>query len=1219
MHAFPPKHLLVRAPNASALAAQVEARLRGEAPRKDVGDACLCIVARTQDEARALLSEAASALGRGEVPDRVGMRATLAPLGGDTLVGMFPGQGSQARCMLASLAGAFVPFAAARRELDRVFANVEGRSIEHWIAEGSDGELMRTDVAQPALGLTSYALARSLAELGVRPARLLGHSYGELVALSVAGAFSAPTLAHVSALRGTLMADAGKHAPGGMVAVRASYQVAEKLVQGHQGLWVANHNAPEQTVVAGTSEALRELEERARHERVATVRLRTGCAFHTPLMAEAARAFASGLRDADICAPTGARVWSNESAAPYASSREAVCAGLSRQIVSEVRFLASIEAIHADGGRIFVEIGPGKVLRDLVSRTLGTRPHLALTFDPGQADAALHLSDVLAQLSIHGVAVDVPHLTLDSPAPPSTTSTAAEAPNGSVHEAFFAANRSAVEAFFAQQRALLERLAAPASDALVQSIMNTNRAVLGDFFSAQQRALDSVGAGSSARATRAPSLASTDGVSAQDSKDSEGARIMEWLRRAIADLTGFALDAVKPSSELENELGLDSITIVEIYTRLTEAFPRFVGLGAEVRKAKTLEDAVSRLVRAVAPPRLEHTASSLPASEEREKGPVVEAESSTAPGKGLAECLLDLIAGATGLDPEHIDLDADFAGTLELDVFTRRELVRRLVEQFPELRVGGLELVFAATPRELLTLCERIAGEHTSDTVQRYVHKRVEYVGEARRALPGRVVVAGVPSRTRALVVSELSHPATQVDVLDIVDRKVSLRGRTLSADDATRLAELAPLLHADVLVVVSPEQELTPPALSDLCAALFSLLKALDQSGAPARLVLVGTDTVAHGAVTGLARALAHEWKATCVRAARIEAALEPEHVERALNALLSGPTELDLYVEATRTARAEIALVPATKHASDPLACGAHVLLTGGGDGITARVAELLAERVGARISAIGRTPMPETMPYPDAHGEAELRAVLRSEVAKTLGRAEGKVVSNELSERFARVMRQRALLATRAKIESLGGSFCYQAADVRDPAALTRAIEALKAAHGPVHGLVHGAGIIEDARLAHKSTQSFLRVLETKLTSALHLEQLLASEPLSFAFLFSSLTAYTGNVGQTDYVAANEALDTLARRWGARAAYPVRALAWSVWHESGLAPGWAKALIAQKRLTGISDAQGRELFFRELSASARGPSSVLLAPPSAIRFVASGGMEQEAEAHA
>ena len=97
------KHLTFRARDAHGLLACVDAFLRGESVHEQVGPAALCIVARDREHALTLLEEAAASLRRGEAPNRVAVRATLNAFGRDALVGMFPGQGSQARGMLAFL------------------------------------------------------------------------------------------------------------------------------------------------------------------------------------------------------------------------------------------------------------------------------------------------------------------------------------------------------------------------------------------------------------------------------------------------------------------------------------------------------------------------------------------------------------------------------------------------------------------------------------------------------------------------------------------------------------------------------------------------------------------------------------------------------------------------------------------------------------------------------------------------------------------------------------------------------------------------------------------------------------------------------------------------------------------------------------------------------------------------------------------------------------
>ena len=123
------------------------------------------------------------------------------------------------------------------------------------------------------------------------------------------------------------------------------------------------------------------------------------------------------------------------------------------------------------------------------------------------------------------------------------------------------------------------------------------------------------------------------------------------------------------------------------------------------------------------------------------------------------------------------------------------------------------------------------------------------------------------------------------------------------------------------------------------------------------------------------------------------------------------------------------------------------------------------------------------------------------------------------------------------------------------MRDPAALARVLDGWRARHGEVAGLIHGAGLIKDKLIRHKSVESFDRVLETKLDGALNLIRLVRGDSLKFTALFSSIAGRFGNVGQSDYAAANEILNKLAhwldRRWPGR----VVSLIWGPWSGVGM----------------------------------------------------------------
>src|SRR5207244_2794245 len=109
---------------------------------------------------------------------------------------------------------------------------------------------------------------------------------------------------------------------------------------------------------------------------------------------------------------------------------------------------------------------------------------------------------------------------------------------------------------------------------------------------------------------------------------------------------------------------------------------------------------------------------------------------------------------------------------------------------------------------------------------------------------------------------------------------------------------------------------------------------------------------------------------------------------------------------------------------------------------------------------------------------------------------------------------------------------------------------------AEHGRIDGVIHAAGLLGDSLLVGKTAESFDRTFDTKLKPALVLARTLRPESLRFLAFFSSVAARFGNVGQTDYAAANEALNKLAcrldREWPAR----IFAVGWGPWDEVGMA---------------------------------------------------------------
>ena len=264
-------------------------------------------------------------------------------------------------------------------------------------------------MAQPAVGAADLGLLHLLWALEVRPAMVAGHSYGEYVALCAADCLTEPDLYAVSEARGRFIAEAAARSAGTMVAVTASVEVVEQALSGLDGVWIANVNAPRQTVVSGSTDGMaRAL--KALTERDITARtLPVACAFHSPLVAPARERLGAVLGDLELRTPR-IPVYSNASAAPYPTTpgRRPRC--LPTTSPSAVRFAEQVEAMYEAGARIFVEVGPRNVLTGLVGQILGGRPHLAVACDAPGRPGLLQLQLALGQLYAHGVQLNLDRL-----------------------------------------------------------------------------------------------------------------------------------------------------------------------------------------------------------------------------------------------------------------------------------------------------------------------------------------------------------------------------------------------------------------------------------------------------------------------------------------------------------------------------------------------------------------------------------------------------------------------------------------------------------------------------------------------------------------------------------------------------------------------------------------------------------------------------------------
>ncbi|MGX1778307.1 alpha/beta fold hydrolase [Nocardia brasiliensis] len=321
----------------------------------------------------AVCADAAGARAALEGVGRASFRTGVAASGKPVPVALlFPGQGSQFSGMGAAL---YTTSPVYRRHVDECATRFEpliGLDLRTFLGAerdaAMDATLGETRLTQPALFTVGYALTRLLDEWGVRPAAMLGHSIGELVAACVAGVFSLDTAVELVALRGKLVQQCE---PGAMAAVGAPRDVVTTLLPA--GVSVAAVNAPEQIVVTGSERGIDELVGRATQAGLRCIRLAVDRAFHSALVDSAAAEFGAAVMRIRLRAPqipflsdvTGTWITEAQAVAPEYWARQL------REPVQFASGLAELRAEYPDA--VLVEAGPGHTLRGLVAaNTPGT-------------------------------------------------------------------------------------------------------------------------------------------------------------------------------------------------------------------------------------------------------------------------------------------------------------------------------------------------------------------------------------------------------------------------------------------------------------------------------------------------------------------------------------------------------------------------------------------------------------------------------------------------------------------------------------------------------------------------------------------------------------------------------------------------------------------------------------------------------------------------------
>ena len=1085
---------------------------------------------------------------------------------------LFPGQGSQRVHMARSL---FVAFPALRKYL----SYLPGSESYLFPAATFDADSLAvlqervrdTRIAQPLLGIVGLAMAELLQTLGIHPDMAAGHSYGELPALCIAGVIGEKDLIAVSEKRAAAILGAMGEDRGIMAAIQCNQEALTALVEGMEGVYVANHNSPHQWVLAGTTPAMEQLMEKLRSAKVSFKQLDVACAFHSPLLSGAGKLFKQSLEAMEFRAPR-IPVWSNTTAAPYPSTAAAIRKRLAEHLEKPVRFSEEVEHLYEEGVRVFIEAGPGKVLSSL-TRTIAGKEALVLHTE--EAEGIPHLLSVLAAWLASGRALQleklfegrkVRRLELDKP------------------EQY---KKSATVWLVNGQSALPAQGALPAHGALpiVQPLAWKESVVAGAHTA-------SVVAGGNGHAVAGSGAAGLGGVPQVPAGNAE--RMMQEY-----------FDNMKYLIQAQRDVMLGY---------LGQA-PREMQLP--VRERERWEEPVRERSRPEEP---ERRVDPIIGDAGRKNGETMgqeeKKEKIRLSGEEVRDILLKVVSDKTGYPPDMLDLDLDMEADLSIDSIKRMEIVGELRNRLTGiLQMGGQE-----DRAEQLAAIKTLQG--LISWVVAALSEQSGPVAEAKKIIEEGFVQAAIQEKLVRLCSGQVADPLKREGIEVLAGACIGV-----TYDDNKEVGEtLQEMLEeygATVKILSRGESAegcdgliiLDLYYMEDRLSILesFSLIRGLDP--AKTRWVYVVSDYDWHEeneiadlryfqGYPGFIKSLAKEWESVQCRMIHLNSDDVWERMERILLEELlhkEGSSEVIYDDRGRQTVMWNPTELSVRREADIRLDKESVVLVLGGARGITAELTIRLAQEYPCHYVLVGRSPLPaEESVVPALQEKDAIRQFL-------ISRGESKNPA-EIERKAEEIFRHNAVLQTIQTLEAQGAQVSYYSADLRDEKALSTLIDELYSRYGRIDGVVHGAGLLEDKLFHHKTLESFERVFSTKVTPLRVLAEKLRADT-QFMVFFSSVASVYGNRGQVDYAAANSVLDQYACELNKKKIGKVLSINWGPWKGAGMVSAALEREYERRGIPLIPLAAGREAFIQELKYGRDGQVLIMAAGPEGADMQGSG----------
>src|SRR5713226_2316955 len=543
---------------------------------------------------------------------------------------LFPGQGAQKVGLLREVYEQVPAFREALDRLDEALGAelhaALGGTLRSYLYPASGGpeaerRLMQTQVCQPAMAAVGLALHAVLRRMGVAPDVVLGHSLGEFAAAAAAGVLSDEDCLRLVARRGLAMVGLPLADPGVMASAATDPGTVREALRGIDGAVVANLNHPGQTVVSGSTEAVRRASAALEARGVKVTPLEVSRAFHSPLLADVAGAMRELVAQVPVRAPE-VPVISGITAAPYPTGPEEIRRIWVEHAAAPVDFVEALQRAAAEGGRVWLNVGSGTTLSAFAKASLPPEQRIAQLGLAGRDDDGLAgFAQAIGLLWTLGIPLeplalfegrDAQLVTL----PPTPIETqpywaVERQPSSSEPLALAApvplqngADMDPLVALFREQIALLQTQAKVLQQQ-AEALAQRGVAVPAEVRSAiAATAIPTSNATSTGTSTTTSTTTATSTPSFDREPQTDTSDIARQILGFVSRISAFPVEALKTSQTLAGELGFDSLMTVELDGDIQKAWPGIGGLPRTLLGPETtVQHLIDHVASALAGPR----------------------------------------------------------------------------------------------------------------------------------------------------------------------------------------------------------------------------------------------------------------------------------------------------------------------------------------------------------------------------------------------------------------------------------------------------------------------------------------------------------------------------------------------------------------------------------------------------------------------------------------